>query len=62
MSLDHTHLIVNCSISTCSISTCSYMIPWEGEDNRGQKVASGVYFVRMVARDFRSTKKLLVLK
>jgi parallel beta-helix repeat protein len=45
-----------------TVSAGSYTIPWEGEDNRGQKVASGVYFVRMVARDFRSTKKLLVLK
>jgi len=45
-----------------TVTAGSYAIPWEGEDNRGQRVASGVYFVRMVAGDFRSTKKLMVLK
>lgn len=35
---------------------------WHGENNGGQSVASGVYFVRMLAPEFRATKKLVVLK
>jgi len=35
---------------------------WFGEDNRGWSVASGVYFVQMLAPEFKATKKLLILK
>jgi len=35
---------------------------WEGCDNRGQPVASGVYFVEMLAPEFKATRKLLIVK
>jgi parallel beta-helix repeat protein len=39
-----------------------YDLVWDGRDDRGQSVASGVYFVRMTAGRFVQTRKLLLLK
>ncbi len=35
---------------------------WDGRDDAGQTVSSGVYFYRLVARDFTQTKKMVMLK
>jgi hypothetical protein len=35
---------------------------WDGTDDRGRPVASGVYFQRVVAGEFRQTGKLVLLK
>lgn len=35
---------------------------WDGRDSSGRDVASGVYFVRMEAGDFRQTGKLLLVR
>jgi hypothetical protein len=35
---------------------------WNGEDDRGNRVASGVYFARMIAPDFGAVRKMLLLK
>lgn len=37
-------------------------VTWDGRNETGNNVASGVYFYRMVTRDFQSSKKLLLLK
>lgn len=37
-------------------------VEWDGSDTRGGHVASGVYFVRMLAPGFAETMKLVVLK
>jgi len=39
-----------------------HTVLWRGQDNRAQPVASGVYFVQMLAPDFKATRKLLILK
>lgn len=38
-----------------------YSIRWNGNNNAGQKVSSGVYFYRMETRDFSASRKLLIL-
>jgi hypothetical protein len=40
----------------------SYSVTWDGRDESGQPVATGVYLYRLTAGDFTQTKKMLVLK
>jgi hypothetical protein len=40
----------------------AYELTWDGRDDNGQAVASGVYFYRLVAPQFTSTKKMVLLK
>jgi hypothetical protein len=35
---------------------------WDGRDNFGEKVASGVYFYQLRAEEFKATKKMVILK
>ena len=35
---------------------------WDGKNNRGEFVASGVYFYTLTAGDFSATRKMLILK
>jgi hypothetical protein len=37
-------------------------VTWDGRNGRGQMVASGVYFYRMVSRTFTQTRKMVLLK
>ena len=37
-------------------------VPWDGRNDRGVEVASGVYYCRMTARDFDDTIKLILLR
>lgn len=39
-----------------------YEIDWDGRDDRGKSVATGVYFYRLLTDGFVETKKLLVLR
>ena len=40
----------------------TYSINWDGKDSDGKKVASGVYFTRMQAGTFSTTKKMSLIK
>jgi hypothetical protein len=39
-----------------------FTVRWNGVNNSGERVASGVYFYKLVAKDFTKTKKMVVLK
>ncbi len=40
----------------------NYAVVWDGRDNAGREVASGVYFYRLKADDFEATQKMLLIK
>jgi hypothetical protein len=40
----------------------SYREAWDGRNDGGQRVATGVYFVRLEAGAFRQTRKLVLLR
>jgi hypothetical protein len=39
-----------------------YVIRWNGLSNDGTQVTQGVYFLRMIAPEFKRTKKVILLK
>jgi hypothetical protein len=39
-----------------------YKITWEGRDSEGNKVASGIYFYRLTAGNYKETKKMIMMK
>ena len=45
-----------------SQSPGTYNINWDGTDTEGRKISSGVYFYRLLAGEFVSTRKMVVLK
>lgn len=40
----------------------AYQLTWDGRNDRGASVASGVYFYRLTAGSFTQTKKMVLLK
>jgi len=39
-----------------------YTILWDGKDNKGKEVSSGIYFYQLQAGDYNETKKLVLIK
>ncbi len=40
----------------------THSVTWNGRDDRGRDVASGIYFVRLVAEEFQASSKMVLLK
>ena len=40
----------------------SYTVTWDGKNDRGGAVASGIYFYKMETKDFSQTKKMVMLR
>ena len=40
----------------------SYNIHWDGKDDNGDDVASGLYLYRLETDDYQAIKKMLLLK
>jgi hypothetical protein len=40
----------------------AYNVRWNGYDNNNRKVPAGVYFTRLVASDFKSVKKIVLVR
>jgi hypothetical protein len=45
-----------------STATGTVRVAWDGKDERGNAVASGVYFYRVITPSWSATKKLIFLK
>ncbi len=39
-----------------------FKVTWDGRNNAGQTVSSGVYFYKMAAPGFSQTRKMVVLR
>jgi len=37
-------------------------VNWDGTDNSGDKVRSGIYFYRLTVSDFIATKRMVLIK
>jgi hypothetical protein len=40
----------------------TYQLTWNGRDERGDEVASGVYFYKLEAEDFTQSKKMILMR
>jgi hypothetical protein len=40
----------------------NYRVNWDGRDNQGKEVASGIYFYELKASEYRETHKLVLIK
>lgn len=44
------------------MSSGTYDIPWDGTDDSGQRVSSGIYFCRMTTTGFAGTRKMALIQ
>ena len=40
----------------------TYQVMWDGNDNFGSEASSGVYFYKIFAGEYSSTKKMMFIK
>jgi len=40
----------------------NYCVPWDGKNDKSEKVTSGTYFYKMEANGFSDVKKMLLLE
>lgn len=39
-----------------------YQVGWNGENNRGEQISSGVYFYRLIAPGYSQTRKMVLIR
>ncbi|MFQ6094444.1 MAG: hypothetical protein ACE5OR_17520 [bacterium] len=39
-----------------------YTVTWDGRNERGEEVSSGIYFYRLTAGQFADTKRMVLLR
>jgi flagellar hook assembly protein FlgD len=44
------------------VSAGDHQVVWDGKDDRGNSVASGIYFYRMQAQNYQATNKMMLMK
>lgn len=44
------------------VSAGNHQIVWDGKDERGSSVASGIYFYRMQSHNYQATNKMMLMK
>ncbi len=49
-------------IDLCNPDKSVVSVCWDGKDDSGHKVSSGIYFVTLETNDFRDTKKVIVIE
>jgi|GEM_PF-1649164 len=45
-----------------TVSHGKYSVTWNGRDNYGKAVGTGVYFIRMITPDYEKTNKMMLIK
>ncbi|MDD3103297.1 MAG: C25 family cysteine peptidase [Candidatus Cloacimonetes bacterium] len=50
------------SLVNSELSAGNHQISWNGKDERGASVASGIYLYRMESPDFKATNKMMLMK
>jgi hypothetical protein len=53
--------VKNFKFGELGAGTYPNILRWDGRDDSGNRVASGVYFLRLVAGDFHETTKFVVI-
>jgi len=51
-----------CTLQNGSQQAGSYTVTWDGRNDAGQQVSSGVYFYQLKTQDFESTRKMFILR
>ena len=40
----------------------THIVTWDGQDNKGNKLASGIYYYRLESGSFNKARKMVMLK